>query len=371
MADTTTAQAPAPASTGGTIAQLRAASQAGQLPGVQPAPVARVAPPVAQPEQSQGEVSEVSGDLETLGHDNASEQEEQDTQEPEQEVQEAEPGEQSWSDQELYGISAKDAFEALQKGEIPPELAKNIKVMAKVNGVEIPVSIEEATKGYQRLADYSRQKNELREQAQQVQGIRDSFESMVQSWKSDPAQLRKGMVKLGLQEPLFETAKLLATEWLQEQQLPPAERALRAQLKAMEEQHQELMQRFEQKQPQQHNERVGQLTQQLGIMVPQAMAQAGVPDSPVARTYIAENLKALWEPGTDLTEEIVQQAAQATAEQLGDMARQHASQRPQATKPKALPFRPQAAAAPAQTTVGRPGQKTGTIADFKKQFGTR
>ena len=366
------------AASGGTIAQLRAASQAGTLQGVAPpapqnpkpqAVPRQAAPQVAPPEQT---AQDRVGDTETLGNDNASnQQDEQQVDEQQVDEQGSEDDASEW-EQDLHGITTRQAIDALKAGTLPPELAKNIKIMAKINGIEVPISIEEAGKGYQRLSDYSRQKNELREQAQQVAGMRDSFDQMVQSWKGDPRALRKGMEQLGLQEPLFEAAKILATEWLQDQQLPPAERALKAQLKQMQEQHQSLMQRLEQQQNPQPDQRASQLTQQLGQMVPIAMKACGVHDSPVARTYMAENLRTLWEPGAELTDELVQMAAQATAEQLSDMAQEHQkSQAPKKTAPRPMPIRHGAAPQVGGGQGGGMRQSGATIADFKKAFQTR
>ena len=375
---------PTGAATGGTIAQLRAASGSGALPGIdkpaaRPAPVATPVAPVkakapapvveTQSESTDSDES-IAGDVDTLGHDNASEQD--DTQDADldqdAETDTDQESEGTSLDEVIHGMTARDILESIKSGEIPADLLKTLQVTARINGEDLQISVDEARRGYQRLSDYSRSKNELKEQAAQIHQFRASIDQMIDGWK-DPASLRKGMAKLGLQQPLFEAAKMLAQEYMVEQSLPPGERALRAQLRQMEEENLSMKEKMELANKPSPSNRGAELTAQLQKMVPGAMKTAGITDSPAARNLFAENLKSLWEPGSDLTDQLVQEAAQATAEQLGDFAKKYASENRPA-KSRVLPVRSGAAAGPDknQQPQKRAPIQGSTVAEFKRTF---
>ena len=356
--------APAPATTGGTIDQFREAARTGALDAETPrTPGGLVVPDI--------------GDPETLGHDNAAESDgvlldtspEADDAQPDLEAEADETAADPWAEQ-IHGMTARELVDAIKAGEVPAELAKQLQIAVKVNGEEYKVSVDEAGKGYQRLSDYTRAKQELRGQAQEVHAARQNMDRMIDAWKRDPAELRRGMKALGLKETLFEAAKAEAAEWYADQQLPPGERALKAQLAEMREQHEQAMQRLEQQRPKQEDTRTADLTKQLATLVPAGFAAAGITDSAPARQLFGENLRTLWEDGAELTADLVNSAAQATAEQLGDLARKHAKLSAPAAKPATLPARAGAAPSTGAKSNGAPmQQRSGTIADFRKSLG--
>lgn len=63
----------------------------------------------------------------------------------------------------------------IQKDEQP----KPLKLKVKIDGQELEVDAEEAAKGYQRQADYSRHMQRLQAEAQQVQQMRDIYQQRI------------------------------------------------------------------------------------------------------------------------------------------------------------------------------------------------
>jgi hypothetical protein len=260
------------------------------------------------------------------------------------------------------------------------ELAETLytkRVKVKPNGEERVITVREAMDGYMRNADYSRSKQELRLKQQQIDDFVDNFDGMIASWK-EPGNFRSGLRRLGLEQAFIEAARMLGREMLEEQQLTPHEREMRARMRAIEEQNRVLQEQLHghrgQEQTAAAKRRQAELASKLDQLVPPAMKTHNITDSPIARQVYSQNLQALWEPGMELTADIANQAAAATAEQLADMARAYAAAQ---TAPASAPVAPPVgtaqrapAALPAKAATGAAGARPatpqgGTLADFE------
>jgi hypothetical protein len=122
-----------------------------------------------------------------------------------------------------------------------------------------------------------------------------------------------------------------------------------------------LEQQMRETQAQQPNQDAVHLRHQLEQMVPRAFAKHKVGDYPLARDLFGQNLQNLHEGG-ELTAAVVDAAAQATAEQLADIAARLPKERgPQNANGQPIPAR-RVATAPSRPLQTR--QKGGTVSDF-------
>jgi len=120
---------------------------------------------------------------------------------------EAEEPEEEDDDEELIG--------ALKGEDLPAKLMSK-RVTATIDGKKVPVTVEEAVRGYQRASHYTQQMQALREQEREmasayenkVAGLRDLFEG----WKKDPTgSMQEDLEALGLGEA-FEAALIAAAK---------------------------------------------------------------------------------------------------------------------------------------------------------------
>ena len=96
-----------------------------------------------------------------------------------------------------------------QKDEAP----KPLKLKVKIDGQEHEVDAEEAAKGYQRQADYSRNMQKLQAEAQQVQQMRDVYQQRIEAFIPDQEaklhRLQAELANLAIDDP---------AQWVMKQQ---------------------------------------------------------------------------------------------------------------------------------------------------------
>ena len=87
------------------------------------------------------------------------------------------------------------------------------KLKVKIDGQELEVDEEEAAKGYQRQADYSRNMQRLQVEAQQVQQMRDAYQQRIEQFIPDQEaklhRIQQELVVLATEDP---------AAWVQKQQ---------------------------------------------------------------------------------------------------------------------------------------------------------
>lgn len=292
---------------------------------------------------------------------------------PEQEAEiDVEPTDEGdpW-EADLHGLKTRDVVEAIKNGEIPAELHEHIQVPVKVNGEERLVPLREAAQGYQRAVDYSRSKWQLQQDRQAHRSEVTELKTMIDGWKKSGG-MRAGFKKLGLLEAFHQEAAAYGLEKYKEDQLratnPQAYEAHQQLMKEREER--ERLQHELSRKPKQDNQReVDGFWHSVSEMYPAAFKKHAIKDSRFAQQRFGAIFEAIYDEKVDLAEQ-VDAAAQATAEELGELAvayqKSQAGQQPAANtgkrpNPSPLPGRPQGA--PAAGTPLKP--KGGTPADFR------
>lgn len=268
--------------------------------------------------------------------------------------------------------SEADEFEQLRalktelEGDALPESLRNKTHPVKINGLVYDVPITELAEGYQRNADYSRKLREVTQMRDQAQATQAGAQRLLQDL-NNPQSLLAASKQLGFYKALVEAAREIGKQRLQLMQLPPEaqqyalqleeERASREAHERRAQQLEEQMRRSQQQQPSEDQQRI---RHQLDQLVPRAFAKHKVGDYPLARDLFTSNLQNLYEGG-DLTAAVVDSAAQATAEQLADIAQRLPKAQP--ANGNGQPLSPRRAA-PAN---GKPLQRkqSGTPTDFR------
>jgi len=255
----------------------------------------------------------------------------------------------------------------LDEGDSLPESLRNKTHPVKINGLTYDVPISELAEGYQRNADYSRKLREVTQMREQAQAVRSGAERLLQDL-NNPQTLLAAARQLNFYPALVEAAREIGKQRLKLMELPPeaqqyALRLEEAQLarevaERRAAQHEEQLRRAQQSQPSEDQVRI---RHQLDQMVPRAFTKHKLGDYPLARDLFTSNLQTLYEGG-ELTAKTVDAAAQATAEQLADIAQRLPQGRPANTNGQPLSPR---RATPAAN--GKPVQRkgSGTHADFR------
>ena len=325
--------------------------------------------------------------------------------------------------EEVHGLQLRAIVDAIKNGQLPNEVLEHVKVTAKVNGRELPISVREAANGYMRLSDYTQSTQRVAQEQQQVEAIKAQLRGVFEGWDKpegyEQAMFRMGLVpqmratltknwgtpqqpnvqgflddmrRLGHWDTFVAAADTFGMQWGAEQKLDPGVRAelerqrsemwkarLAAEaeveqnkLKAWQAERDQLLRaREQQRNPQERQ----QVQQKMEAMRAEAFTKHGIPNTPGARKTYEDNRDALIrlarQRGQGLTmEQLVADAVQATQEQLGDALHELRSRQPaqqQSAAPQqqpaaqgALPARP--AAAPA--TTASPISRRGTPDEF-------
>lgn len=265
----------------------------------------------------------------------------------------------------IHGRKGREILESIKAGQLPEELAAALKGVAKINGQDVPVSFAEALKGYQRMGDYTRSKQELQRERAEVREAMQSVNGLFESWNNGES-LIAGIKRLGKAKEFGEAAMNYVREQWQEEQLrkqnPDAWQA-RQEVKAERERREALEQQLK-AQPNPRAERQTQaLADQIESLVFPAFEASSIKDTPFARERFSENFRALFNEGDDLGQ-VVQDAVRATADQLSDLAAKYQAQQaandngkpklnPAPLPPRAAP--PASGAKPAKQKPMTPG----------------
>ena len=269
-------------------------------------------------------------------------------------------------EEQIHGMSARDILAAIKEGKPPDVLwdALRAELIDGEDREERP--LKDFRAGAMMAKNYTRKSMALAEERksnaaekQALESEREELYGMVRSWK-DPAKLKRAAKSMGL--PLEQVAIMWAEEFDRRSKLPPevlAEMdALEAREIAFEKEARELRAK-ERKLRELQQGGVQAETQKeadayTGFIIshlPKAFAAVGIQTTPQTEAVILrkfqECLGVFWPEKTAPTKEIIQQAAQATAELLG------LSGRPLAA-PAPAPKSPAAAQAAALKAVAAP-----------------
>lgn len=104
-----------------------------------------------------------------------------------------------WTAEVVPGVSAKDAIEAMKRGELPEALLTQLKGVARINGRELPISFREALNGYMRQSDYTRGTTEIADQVEKLNTQKQALLQLFNGWnQEDGTPLGQSLEKMGL-----------------------------------------------------------------------------------------------------------------------------------------------------------------------------
>jgi hypothetical protein len=253
-----------------------------------------------------------------------------DPQQPEPEL-----GDDTVVDDLTEPVDAPDELETLRAlkaeldaGDALPKSLESRTFPVKINGSTFELPISEIAQGYQRNADYSRKLAEvqqIREEAARMQSGAQALLSDLSN-ANNPETFIQAAKELGFWDGFVAAARFEGKKRLAMQDLSPEARQYAVQLErerdaraAASRKATQLEQRMQELQKQQPNQDSIRLKHQLDQLVPRAMTKHKVGDYPLARDLFSQNLNNLYEGG-EVTAALVDSAAQATAEQLADIA---------------------------------------------------
>lgn len=205
----------------------------------------------------------------------------------------------------------------------------------KINGQDHYITANEAFSGYMRNSDYSRKMREVTEVKNHAESIRQGANVLMEHLKS-PKQLLEASKELGFYDSLFQVARHIAKQRYQLSQLDPQTRRFAEALEQTREQHaREARERARlereletTRRPPEVDQREQVMKHQLSQLVPRAFAKFKIGDYPLARELFGQNLESLYQGG-EIDAALVEQAAQATVENLGEIAQRLPNGRPQ------------------------------------------
>lgn len=332
--------------------------------------------------------------------------------------------------EQVHGLELRAIVEAIKAGNLPSEVLEHVKVVAKVNGRELPISVREAANGYMRLTDYTQETQRAAATIQQIEGVKAQIASLFDNWDKPGDGFEQGMFRMGLvpkaremvtknwgtpQQPnpqgllddmrrlghwdtFKRAAELYADQWAAEEKLDPIMRAQlqrdrdemwKARLTAESEVdagkrktwEQERAQLLKQRQQQPPNPQQQQAAlKQLNDFRVAEFQRFGLPENDALRSDFVTNYKLAANAARSrreqvTTQELASRATQMIWEKVGDL-RAAASAAPAAQQQQApvqqpaavasLPARP--AAAP--VTAPSPLKRGGTPDDFAQRLAT-
>jgi hypothetical protein len=277
---------------------------------------------------------------------------------PEETPEEATEGEEAPAadplEEQIHGLSARDILAAIKEGKLPDALWDALKAELIDGEDREERPLKDFRAGAMMAKNYTRKAMALAEERkshaaekQALESEREELYGMVRSWK-DPAKLKRAAKSMGL--PLEQVAIMWAEEYDRRSKLPPevlAEMdALEAREIAFEKEARELRAK-ERKLRELQQGGVQAETQKeadayTGFIIshlPKAFAAVGIQTTPQTEAVILrkfqECLGVFWPEKTAPTKEIIQQAAQATAELLGLSGRPLAAPAPAQKSPAA------------------------------------
>lgn len=293
-------------------------------------------------------------------------QPEQPNDSPEQALEGQEAAEQEAADL-IHGLAPEAILEALRGGKLPTELMQALKGVAKIDGQEHEVTLDEAIQGYQRRSDYTRGKQEAAKIKEQAETMRGNIRTMFDTWRQKPDQMIEDVERLNLTESFEKAVEQIARERYEDLMLkrenPAAyearmeNRRLAKELKAMQRQ-----------QPRQADPRQQQATamaERIEPLMPDALKAVGLRNNAISQKYFGEALAAIITPDGDI-EAMVAEAAKTAREMVDDDVRQYREGQQQVTaQPKPPPAK--GAPGPAGKAVRQQRMHPGQMAAFLEQ----
>ena len=269
-------------------------------------------------------------------------------------------------EEQIHGMSARDILAAIKEGKLPDALWDALKAELIDGEDREERPLKDFRAGAMMAKNYTRKSMALAEERksnaaekQALESEREELYGMVRSWK-DPAKLKRAAKSMGL--PLEQVAIMWAEEFDRRSKLPPEVLAEMDALEAREIAYEKEARELRAKERKLRELQQGGLQAETqkeadaytGFIIghlPKAFAAVGIQTTPQTEAVILrkfqECLGVFWPEKTAPTKEIIQQAAQATAELLG------LSGRPLAA-PAPAPKSPAAAQAAALKAVAAP-----------------
>lgn len=215
--------------------------------------------------------------------------------------------------------------EELDAGPGLPESLRDRTVAVKINGHMYDVPVAELAQGYQRNADYSRKLGEVKQLEKSVQQTQQGIRTFLNDLRN-PETFVEALKELDLYDPFIAAARAEGRRRLQLRELSPDAQQYALQLERerdlrvrQERRAKQLEAQTNELRSQQPNPDQVRLKNQLDQLVPRAFAKHKVGDYALAHELFGKNLDTFYEGG-EMTAAIVDAAAQATAEQLADIA---------------------------------------------------
>lgn len=280
---------------------------------------------------------------------------------------------------------AAQAKEWAERPDLPDEFLQK-KIVAKVNGQDIEITVEEAKNAFQRRAVTTQAQQEAGRTKQYYDNLIHGVRQQQQAWTRDPNQLENDLEDMELGPHLDHIVKQRFRKFADEQAVldsiaDPKHRAtakqrfenertqsMRARAQAREAAQHKFM--AEQNQGQTtHQQQVERTRNQMAQLGPRALREAGfAKDSPYIRKLLGKEVGALHKWGTDLTYEQVLEAAK-NAKDIHDEAQETAvtTDAERRARSKAIPPR-RAAAGSSGAKAAKPpaSRQQARVSDFDK-----
>jgi hypothetical protein len=260
--------------------------------------------------------------------------------EPPAEGEEAEPPDDQQPDQQAeddIALAAK-AKDWADRPDIPDEFLDKLGV-AKVDGEEHQITVREAFEGYQRRAVTTQRLQEASAIKQHYEQLIGGQRQMFQRWQN-PESLESELEDQNLGPQLDAIVKRRFRDFAQEQSIldsiqDPNHKAFAAR-QFQEKKQAMMMARAREREArlaneraqhndgqQQHDALVQRTTNQMAQLGPRAIRDVGLKNTPYVRSLIGREVRSLHKWGTDLTYELVLEAAK-TAKDVWDAEHERA-----------------------------------------------
>lgn len=253
-------------------------------------------------------------------------------------------GELEAQDGEQGGYPAYEELQQMYKILDGPELPVGLyDKKIPIPGTGTSKTIQQLVEGNMLMRDYSRKSQEVAQMQRQAHELMQNNARLLEGWKN-PKVLRATIEKLGLQKSWHEAMTEYAQEQLQFAQMKPEQRQAHLELKELQRRTQiarEEAARAEQSVPK-TNPYQAPIKAVLDQHAEAAWAQHGIQPSPVAMQYFAGHMQSIWDGQMESIPQAVYYAAEATAQELQHLARQHyGGQLPQQGQPAQQGNQPQ------------------------------
>ncbi len=247
---------------------------------------------------------------------------------------------------ELFsGLTQEAIMQAVKDGQVPPELMETMTIPVQINGETHNVPLAEAAKGHMRMADYSRNYQKLLDERGEFEGHRTGFDTMFDTWKDKGNADRTWREWEDLGIPVHDIAEAYANDFAAMEEMSPAQReALQRsrdterKMRGMEAELSQMRANGTQKATSRIVQEAQQNHKRWG---PEAFQANKIHNSPDSQRIYKGHLRTMWDETTPLTQQIVRDAAEATAQDLGEIATRYQAAQPAPPAPApTLPVNP-------------------------------